>query len=462
MHKGRRNTYDNRKSSAERQSDCVQDAIESVTEPSAESPLIDRIAMLSVHTSPIAELGGPDSGGMNVYVNELGHWLARTGINVDIFTRRTDTFTPRILELDEGLRLIQVEAGPASQVHKDELFCHIPDFASDMAFFALQQGVRYDVVHGHYWLSGWAAQLLKEHWHAPTVQMYHTMAHLKNAVANGDHRETTLRLQIERRLVEITDGLIAANPHERKEMINKLGASPEQIHLVPPGVDLELFQPHDSQQAREILGLPDGPLILFVGRIDPVKGIDTLFEGFQHLLQSRDWTGEEPTLVFIGGIIDRENGEESMDRELRRVAEQAEALGVSDHVLFRGSQPREMLPLYYSAVDVCAVPSRYESFGLVAVEAMACGTPIVASQVGGLQFTIQDGQSGLLVPHSDPVALADALHRVLSDDDLYRRMCAGARRSAIRYSWQMVTSSVVDVYQQLIDQHQPIQIRLAR
>ncbi len=440
----------------------MQDAIESVNEPSIESPLIDRVAMLSVHTSPIAELGGPDSGGMNVYVNELSRWLSRTGVNVDIFTRRIDPHTPRILELDDGLRLIQVEAGPPHPVHKDELFCHMPDFASDMAFFALQQGVRYDVVHGHYWLSGWASQLLKDYWHAPTVQMYHTMAHLKNAVANDQHRETTLRLQIERRLVDIADGLIAANPHERKEMIHKLGASPDLIHLVPPGVDLELFQPHDPDEARKQLDLPDGPLILFVGRIDPVKGIDTLFQGFQRLINSHDWAGSPPTLVFIGGLIDGERGGDGMDDDLRRLTDHAEELGVRDHVLFRGSQPREMLPLYYSAVDICTVPSRYESFGLVAVEAMACGTPIVASRVGGLQFTIRDGQSGLLVPHSDPVALAGALRQALTDEELYKRMCAGARRAAIRYSWQMVSSSVVDVYQQLVDARTPAPISIAR
>jgi D-inositol-3-phosphate glycosyltransferase len=435
----------------------VQDAIESVNEPSPESPLIDRIAMLSVHTSPVAELGGPDSGGMNVYVNELSQWLARTGVNVDIFTRRIDPLTPRILELDEGLRLIQIEAGPPTPIHKDELFCHLPDFASDMAFFALQQGIHYDVVHGHYWLSGWAAQLLKEHWHTPTVQMFHTMAHLKNAVASGEHRETTLRLQIERRLIEITDGLIAANPSERKEMIQKLGASPDQIHLVPPGVDLELFQPHDPEESRRMLDLPDGPLVLFVGRIDPVKGIDTLFEGFQRLLESRDWAGAPPTLVFIGGLIE----EHGPGADLQRLQEHARELGIADRVMFRGSQPRELLPYYYSAVDICTVPSRYESFGLVAVEAMACGTPIVASRVGGLQFTIRDGQSGLLVPHSDPVALAGGIEQVLTDHDLYHRMQAGARRAAIRYSWQMVTSSVVDVYQQLVDQTIPAELRIA-
>jgi D-inositol-3-phosphate glycosyltransferase len=420
--------------------------------------------MLSVHTSPVAELGGRDTGGMNVYVSELSHWLARNGINVDVFTRRTDPVTPRVVELDDRLRLIQVEAGPPHPVHKDELFCHMPDFTSDMAYFALREGLHYDVVHGHYWLSGWAAQLLKEHWHSPTVQMFHTMAHLKNAVANGDHRETTLRLQVERRLIDVSDALIAANPHERKEMITRLGARDEQIHLVPPGVDLDMFRPHDSEAARRELDLPDGPLLLFVGRIDPVKGIDTLFHAFQRLIHSRDWAGAEPKLVFIGGLISTGIDGNDMDEDLRELAACAERLGVDQHVLFRGSQPRERLPLYYSAVDLCVVPSRYESFGLVAVEAMACGTPIVASRVGGLQFTIRDGESGLLVPHSDPIALADALNRVLVDEKLGARLRSGARRAAIRYSWQMVTSSVIDVYQRLINAAEPVttRVRLVR
>ncbi len=440
----------------------MQGQLESMSEPSAEQPLIERVAMLSVHTSPVAALGGPDSGGMNVYVNELSRWLARTGINVDVFTRRLDQTTPRILELEEGLRLIQVEAGPPHPVHKDELFCHIPDFASDMAFFALQQGVRYDIVHGHYWLSGWAAQLLKEHWHAPTVQMYHTMAHLKNAVATDAHRETILRLQIERRLVEISDGLIAANPDERKEMIHKLGAPSDQIHLVPPGVDLELFQPHDPEQARAELDLPDGPIVLFVGRIDPVKGIDTLFAGFKRLLDQRDWAGAEPTLVFVGGELDDSGESPIFGDALQKLQQEARELGIESQVLFRGSQTRERLPLYYSAADVCTVPSRYESFGLVAVEAMACGTPIVASRVGGLQFTVRDEQSGLLVPHSDPLALAAGLERVLTDERLSRTLCAGARRAAIRYSWQMVSTSMVEVYQQLANIEAAAPIKVAR
>jgi D-inositol-3-phosphate glycosyltransferase len=412
-------------------------------------PLIDRVAMISAHTSPVAMLGSRYGGGMNVYINELSHSLASRGIAVDMFTRRTDPVTPRITELADGLRLIQVEAGPPEEVSKDSLFCHMPEFASEMVFHALREGIQYDVVHAHYWLSGWAAHLLREHWRAPYVQMFHTMAHLKNAVAGAAERETTLRLQVERRLVELSDAIIAANPHERADMINRLGAPVDATYLVPAGVDLDRFRPYPQDEARRELDLPDNPLILFVGRIDPVKGIDTLFRAFQKLVASRDWLGRDPKLVFIGGLISTREGSDAMDDDLQELARSAEELGVLDHVLFRGSQARDRLPLYYSAVDVCAVPSRYESFGLVAVEAMACGTPIVASRVGGLQFTIEHEQSGLLVPHSDPDALAAALLRALTDEVLYARLCDGAREVAEQFSWRHVTSSVINVYERL-------------
>lgn len=412
-------------------------------------PAVERVAMISVHTSPFATLGGRDTGGMNVYVGELSRNLAERGVQVDVFTRRTDRVSPQIEEIASGVRLVQVEAGPPEPVSKDGLFCYLSEFASDMAYLAIKEGLRYDIVHAHYWLSGWAGQLLQRYWNVPLVMMFHTLAHLKNAVALQDHRETTLRLQVERRLIEISDVIVAANPDERLEMIRRLNADERKIRTVPPGIDLELFRPIDAWDARRRLGLPDGPLVLFVGRIDPVKGIDTLFEGFQRLVREHVWAGPAPRLVFVGGLIEIDDSGSTMDADLQRLARRAEELGLSDHVLFHGAQPRERLPLYYNAVDVCAVPSRYESFGLVAVEAMACGTPIVASQVGGLRFTIEDGVSGLLVPHSDPVALGDALRHVLTDHDLRSRMRVGARQAAIRFSWQTITTAMLRLYEQL-------------
>jgi D-inositol-3-phosphate glycosyltransferase len=411
---------------------------------------IERVAMISVHTSPFAQFGARDTGGMNVYVRELSRHLAERGVKVDVFTRRSDQHSPQIVEVGDGMRLIHVEAGPAAPVSKDSLFCSLPDFASDVAYLAIKEGLRYDVIHGHYWLSGWAGHLLQQYWDAPQALMFHTLAHLKNAVATSGERETTLRLQVERRLVQLADAIIVATPHERAEMLTRLNADEDRLRLVPPGVDLDLFQPGDSWAARRALDLPDGPLVLFVGRIDPVKGIDTLLDGFRHLVHDHVWGEATPKLVFIGGLIEIGDSGSTMGADLQRIAARADELGLSDSILFRGSQPREMLPLYYNAVDVCAVPSRYESFGLVAVEAMACGTPIVASSVGGLRSTIEDEISGLLVPHSDPLALSWALRRILTDHRLRSNMQVGARQAAIRYSWQTITSSMLRVYEQLV------------
>jgi D-inositol-3-phosphate glycosyltransferase len=413
-------------------------------------PIVDRVAMISVHTSPFAQLGGRDTGGMNVYVRDLSRNLADRGVKVDIFTRRTDRQSPAIADVLEGVRLINIEAGPPEPVDKDALFCSLPDFASEMAYLSQREGTTYDVIHGHYWLSGWAGKLLQNYWDAPLVMMFHTLAHLKNEVASNGARETMLRLQVESRLMDIADTIITANPDEQAELIARLGPNANRISLVPPGIDLNLFQPGDSAAARRALDLPTGPLVLFVGRIDPVKGIDTLFEGFHHLLRSQNWGGQPPRLVFVGGLIRIDGTGSTMDADLQRLARRAQELGLADSVLFRGSQPRQLLPLYYNAVDVCAVPSRYESFGLVAVEAMACGTPIVASSVGGLRFSIEDGVSGLLVPHSEPTALSDALYRVLSDHGLRSRMQVGARQAAIRYSWQTITSAMLRVYERVV------------
>jgi len=405
--------------------------------------------MISVHTSPFAPLGGRDTGGLNVYVQELSRHLAQRGVGVDVFTRRTDRQSPAITQVEDGVRLIQVEAGPPEPLPKDALFCHLPEFATDMAYFAIKHGVRYDAVHAHYWLSGWAGHLVQRYWDVPLVMMFHTLAHLKNAVATGSHRETTLRLQVERRLAELADAVVAANPDERTEIIRRLNAQPAAVHTVPLGVDLNRFRPDDSRAARRALGLPDGPLVLYVGRIDPVKGIDTLLEAFTRLVDQRTWPEHPPRLVFVGGLMQDGADGAVMDAELSALTARAAALGLGDSVLFHGAQLRERLPLYYNAVDVCAVPSRYESFGLVAVEAMACGTPIVASDVGGLRFSVEDEVSGLLVPHSDPLALADALARALTDHSLRSRMKVGARQAAVRFSWQAVTSAVLRIYEDL-------------
>ena len=405
-----------------------------------------RAAFICVHTSPLATLGRKDAGGMNVYVRDLACQVARLGLDVDVFTRRSDPLSPEITHLCPGVRVINITAGPPQPIDKNDIFPFLPDFAAEAALFSLRQGVRYDVVHSHYWLSGWAAHLLKRYWDIPFVQMFHTTAHMKNAVAATADRESGLRLEIERRLINLSDGLIAANPAERADLIWRQHTPTDKVCTVPPGVDLDLFYPRDRSAARRTLGLDLGtPLVLFVGRVDPIKGIDTLLAAVHRLA---DLPGQVPTVLFVGGELD-DHGQPL--GPLKVVEDQAAALGVAEYFRFVGSQPQDELPTYYAAADVVAVPSRYESFGLVAVEAMASGTPVVASRAGGLTFTVEDEVAGLLVPSQDPEALATALHRVLSNEAFRADLSEGALRCASRFAWPSVAASMLHIYERLAE-----------
>jgi D-inositol-3-phosphate glycosyltransferase len=407
--------------------------------------------MVSVHTSPLAILGGRDAGGMNVYVRELARQLDASHVMVDIFTRRYDDSTPEIVELGERVRVISIDAGPPEPVAKDDLFCLLPEFASEVALFSLREGIRYDIVHSHYWLSGWVANLLRRYWNAPTVHVFHTLAHLKNRVSNDENHESTLRVQIERRLLEVLDNIVAPNPDERAELIWTLGADNSRICTIPPGIDLSRFHPRDVREARRELNLPDNPLVLFIGRIDPIKGIDTLLESFA-ILRNRDWNDRPPKLVFIGGtVIPGPDGSDVPGDDLTSVVQKALDLGIADDIIYRGSQPQDLLPKYYAAATVCAVTSLYESFGLVAVEAMACGIPVVATRVGGMKFTVEEDVSGLLVPSGNAAEIAAALERVITDRAFRATLQVGARQAAIRFSWHTVGSAVLNLYERLAD-----------
>jgi D-inositol-3-phosphate glycosyltransferase len=407
-----------------------------------------RVAQISVHTSPLATPGGKDAGGMNVYIRELACNLARLGLPVDVFTRRTSPDQPEVTSPCEGVNVVAIAAGPPAPLDKNELFPHIPEFATEMALYSLREGVRYDAVHAHYWLSGWAAHLVRRYWDTPFVQMFHTTAHMKNAVAEAVHQESGLRGGTERRLLSLADSLIAANPDERADLVWRMGAANDKVCTIPPGIDLDLFRPLDKAACRARLGLhPSDPVVLFCGRVDPIKGIETLVEATA-LLNRGD--GASPTVLFVGGDVD---GDGEPTGPLTDVARQATTLGVRDRFRFVGSQPQDDLPRFYSAADVVAVPSRYESFGLVAVEALACGVPVVASRVGGLKFTVEEGTSGLLVPWGDAAALAETLRRVLDDDGLRRELAAAARPSVERFAWTSVAASVRHVYQRLANGH---------
>jgi D-inositol-3-phosphate glycosyltransferase len=401
--------------------------------------------MVSVHTSPLSALGGPDAGGLTVYVLSLAEQLARTGINVDIFTRRFDTTTPDVVELAPGINVITLTAGPTEKLPKDDLYCLLPDFASEMAMYALETGHRYDIIHTHYWLSGWVGRILKRYWDVPVVHMYHTLAHMKNDATPGNPIESPLRLRVERELIGAVDQIVAPNPDERADLVWSMGAKDCQVCTLPPGIDLEKFQPTNASIARARFGLPDAPLVLFVGRIDPIKDVDTLLAAMADLVY-RCQESEKPYLVIVGGELDM-NGKPF--GPLASVVEKSSHLGIADQIIYLGSRPQSDLPALYGASTVVAVSSRYESFGLVAVEAMACGTPVVATRVGGMRFTVEENVSGLLVPPADPLAMSDALHRIISDRNLRASLQVGARQAAIRFSWHTVGAAMQRMYERL-------------
>ena len=404
-----------------------------------------RVAMISVHTSPLAALGGKDAGGMNVYVRELALELGRSGVLVDIFTRRSDAAAAEIREMGPGVRLVQVAAGPAAIVGKNDLFDLLPAFAEHMVLFGIREGIRYDLIHAHYWLSGWVAHLLRRFWDSPFAIMFHTMARIKNSVSPPDLHETPLREQSETILVQVADSIVAGSPEEHASLIEICPSCEVKVCTIPPGVDLELFAVTDYLESRTALGWDERDRVaLFVGRIDPIKGLDTLVRAIPGI------TNPRARFVFIGGDLD-EDSEPS--GPLREIVEATEMLGVRDRCLFVGSLAQNQLPTYYSAADVVVVPSRYESFGLVAVEAMASGTPVIASRVGGLAYTIEDGVTGLLVKQGDIAALASAIDGLLTDDEGREEMYERCVATASRFSWSSVVDQIEHVYRRLADGH---------
>ena len=410
-----------------------------------------RIAMLSVHTCPMAALGGKETGGMNVYVRELSRELGSQGLNIDIYTRSQDAARARVRELWPGVRVIHVPAGPERPYSKNMVFENLPEFVSGLRHFAATERVSYDLVHSHYWLSGWVGRELAREQRIPSVHMSHTLGRMKDTVARtAAEKETDRRIQVEQELVCDMDRLVAATDLDKAQIVELYGANPEKIEVIPLGVDLEMFRPIPRAEAKAAIGLElprQQRILLFVGRMDPLKGLDTLLRAICKLNDLAPDLAKSLCLAVIGGDVD-ENGA-GVDTDLECLDKLKREVGVDQLVAFLGSRAQDTLPYYYSAAEVCIVPSHYESFGLVALEAMACGTPVIASRVGGLQSTVEDGVTGLLVPAGDPDALAEKLKLVLSDDDLRMRLGASARSKAQIYTWRSVADRILHLYEGL-------------
>jgi D-inositol-3-phosphate glycosyltransferase len=405
-----------------------------------------RVAMLSVHTCPLAALGGWESGGMNVYVREVSRQLGELGLDVDVYTRRESPSLPTIVPVAEGVRLIHIDAGPARPIARDSILDHLPEFVANVRRRTEADGIRYDLIHAHYWLSGAVAARLHPRWRIPVVATFHTLGRMKNRVLTaGPERESDQRAEIEQRTMALADRIIALTAADRRHMLDHYLLPPSKISVVPGGVDLQRFQPRDHATARRALGIGASKVLLFVGRIQRLKGVDLLLRAAARLVEDTPALADELCVLIVGGRPPAQaTGPES--RELRRLQRIAQRLGIAGLVRFVGAVDQAELPAYYVAADVTVIPSLYESFGLVAIESLACGTPVVAARVGGLTSTIQDGQTGYLIPWRDPTLYADRLGALLADPALRQRLGANGQCVAARYDWAQVAEEVYGVY----------------
>jgi D-inositol-3-phosphate glycosyltransferase len=416
-----------------------------------------RVAMFSVHSCPLAPLGGRETGGMNVYVRELSRLLGQRGVAVDVYTRRQDPWEPTVVTFGPQARVIHLHAGPAAPYAKHRVWDHLPEFVEGVLAFAASQDLHYDLLHSHYWLSGWVALQLRRLWSVPTVHMSHTLGYPKNAAAQQIwEQEPPRRLQVEYEVLKRSDALVAESPASKQHMVQEYGVDPARVQIIPCGVDTTLFCPQDRQQARRTLALPEAaPMVLFVGRLQPLKGLDTLLRAV-HLVRQH-----YPTLHvrIVGGGVDEGDPHEA--EELGRLRALAEHLGLTPHLAFTKAQPQETLAQYYAAADVFVMPSHYESFGMVVLEAMACGLPVVASRVGGLASTVVHERTGLLVPVGDWYAFAQAIMRVLAMPTLRDTFGHAGVQRAQTYAWPRVVERNVQLYHRLIRQQSATSCGLA-
>ena len=404
-----------------------------------------RIATISLHTSPLDQPGTGDAGGLNVYVVEVSKRLAERGIEVEIFTRAVCRDTPPTVELVPGVLVRNVVAGPFEELDKNALPGQICPFTFGvLRTEAAYAPGRYDLLHAHYWLSGQVAAVAAERWGVPLVQSMHTLGKVKNlALAFGDCAEPTTRIRGEGEVVAAADRLVANTAEEARQLIDLYGADPWRVETVSPGVDLSVFRPAPDSVAvvRRRLGLASDAVVLaFAGRIQPLKGPDVVLRAAASLLRLRPSLADRLVVVIVGGPSGSEVGAPG------RLEALASSLGISSLVRMEAPCPQPELADWYRAADVVLVPSHSESFGLVALEAQACGTPVVAAAVGGLRTAVRDGYSGVLVDGHDPEVWARVLSDLLVSPARLASLSRGARQHAAAFNWPATAERLVGVY----------------
>ena len=395
--------------------------------------MTDRVAFISIHSSPLAAPGEGDAGGMNVYVDSLAGTLARRGVAVDVFTRRLDDDVLEETEVEPGYRVVQISASG------DDRADLIRSFSEGVVKWMERAEVLYDVLHSHYWLSGWAGVLLQDRLGIPLAISFHTLGRVKESVrAPGEPRESLVRIAAEAEVVARAGCVVASTPADAADLFEHYQAAPERLCVSPPGVDHDLFSPGDAAEARRRVGVgEDGRWMAVVGRIHPLKGIDVAIRALAHL--------ESVRLLVVGGPSGPDG-----HAEMKRL-EALAAATAPGRVVFLPPVAHEEVVDVYRAADVVVVPSRSESFGLVAAEAQASGTPVVAARVGGLAYTVADDQSGYLVAGEDPAAYAEAISRIIDDPEEAARLSAGAVAHAAGFSWEATADRLLELYHGMVD-----------
>ncbi len=397
-----------------------------------------RIAMLSAHSCPVGDLGAKDTGGMSVYIRELARELGNLGHTVDVYTRIHDPADSLIEHMGPNSHLIHLKAGQKATINKIDVYHSLPEFIRNLERFWRENNLTYDIVFSHYWISALVGKYLRQKYHIPYITMYHTLGAIKNAIGIGSG-EPALRISSEKETVEDGQKIIVATDKEKQDIILHYGASPDKLSVIPCGVNMDLFRPYDKFMSRQKLGISGEKIILFVGRVDPLKGINRLIQSLP-LLRNPD----RSKLVIIGG----DSGSRAEVEKLQKLAED---LGISDHVTFQGTVKQEVLPYYYSAADVCVVPSYYESFGLVPLESLACGTPVIATDVGDLKHIIRPFETGLIIPDNTPQKLAAAISSVLDCPTGDMESALAVRASITGWSWAGIARKVSAEMQSVLD-----------
>jgi len=419
-----------------------------------------RIAFLSEHASPLASLGGEDAAGQNVYVDEVSRNLARRGYAVDVFTRRDNPELPQVVEWSPGLRVVHLDAGPASFLSKDAFWPFMPDFRDAFLRFMQSDEVRYDLIHGNFWMSGWVATELQRRLNIPAVQIFHAMGKTKQRYQGSDDTSPTGRIEVEKGIIRDIERIIVQCPTEWSELVNDYGADPKKISIIPSAVNTQVFRPVERRIARKRVGIPQEPfVVVYVGRMVARKDVRNVVRALSLLIDMcerekiEQGTAFPPVeLLLVGGeTVDPDPIATPEIGVLQRLVAE---LGIAEHVRFVGKRQHGVLHNYYSAGDVAVTTPWYEPFGLTPLEGMACGRPVIGSDVGGISYTIVNGETGYLVPPRDPQALANRLYQLLVQPELRKRMGAAARaRVESEFTWPVVALRTSALYENMLASH---------